>query len=100
FPKPLDRSSQIFTEFGKRYRIAVEKLLEKMKALDAPSDDEIRAETGSARRPGAYMRIHPLFVGINFGKSTNSQARIRHWKIAGTLRLHFGFMRILLRRLI
>ncbi|MHC4951201.1 MAG: inner membrane CreD family protein, partial [Planctomycetota bacterium] len=53
FPKPLDRSSQIFTEFGKRYRIAVEKLLEKMKALDAPSGDEIRAEIGgSAKQPG------------------------------------------------
>lgn len=50
FPKPLDRSSQIFTEFGKRYRIAVEKLLEKMNALDAPSGDEIRAEIGGSAK--------------------------------------------------
>ncbi|MEN8126267.1 MAG: hypothetical protein ABFR90_00515 [Planctomycetota bacterium] len=59
FPEPDDRSSQIFTEFGGQYRTAIKELLEKMNAKDAPSDAEIRAETGGAggrRQPAGYAR--------------------------------------------
>ena len=55
FPVPEDRSSQIFTVFGDRYHRAIEKLLQKLNALDAPSDAEIRAKTGGGIvQPGAY----------------------------------------------
>lgn len=48
FPKPLDSSAQVFHEFGRKYRSAVEQLLGSIKALDAPSEAEIRARTGGA----------------------------------------------------
>jgi hypothetical protein len=53
FPEPDDQSQQIYFGFGKQYRTAIEKLIEAMKALDAPSEAEIRAKTGSGRRPAA-----------------------------------------------
>lgn len=45
FP-PKGTSSQLYTAFGKKYRIAVEEMVDGMNALDAPSDAEIRAQTG------------------------------------------------------
>jgi hypothetical protein len=48
FPKPLDSSAQVFHEFGRKYRAAIEELLTSIKALDAPSEAEIRARTGQA----------------------------------------------------
>jgi hypothetical protein len=47
FPEPNESSVQIFNEFKKAYRAAFVKLVEDMKALDAPSDIEIRKESGS-----------------------------------------------------
>lgn len=47
FPEPKESSVQIFNEFKKAYRAAFVKLVEDMKALDAPSDIEIRKESGS-----------------------------------------------------
>ena len=55
FPEPVDPSSQIYTEYGQKYRNAVETLIERMNALDAPSDSEIRSMTGGIRRPGMNM---------------------------------------------
>jgi hypothetical protein len=52
FPEPEDQSQQVYLGFGKQYRIAIEKLIEVMNALDAPSEAEIRAKTGGGR-PGA-----------------------------------------------
>jgi hypothetical protein len=46
FPEPTDPSSQVYVEFGRRYRAAIENLIRQMNALDAPSDAEIRARTG------------------------------------------------------
>ncbi len=47
FPKPEDTSSQVYFDFGKRYRAAVEQLItDRLKALDAPSESEIRAQIG------------------------------------------------------
>ena len=46
FPKPLDTSYQIFTEYGDDYRVQIEQLVKSMDALDAPSDTEIDNETG------------------------------------------------------
>ena len=64
FPEPVDPSSQIYTEFGNQYRNAVESLIERMNALDAPSDSEIRALTGGARRPAMGMRITRQSVDV------------------------------------
>ncbi|MGB8226671.1 MAG: hypothetical protein WCE45_07420, partial [Sedimentisphaerales bacterium] len=47
FPEPNESSIQIFNEFKKAYRAAFAKLAEDMNALDAPSDIEIRKESGS-----------------------------------------------------
>ena len=44
-PSPIDKSRQIFDEFGKRYRAALEGLIDSMDAQDAPSDVEIEMET-------------------------------------------------------
>jgi len=54
FPEPDDQSQQIYLGFGKQYRIEIEKLIEAMNALDAPSDAEIRAKTGGGRPTGGY----------------------------------------------
>jgi len=51
FPKPLDSSAQVFHEFGRRYRASIEELLTGVRALDAPSEAEIRAKTGAAAPP-------------------------------------------------
>jgi hypothetical protein len=51
FPKSTDSSSQVYLDFGRRYRAAIEQLVtERLKALDAPSEAEIRARSG---QPGA-----------------------------------------------
>ena len=49
FP-PKDTSTQLYVNFGKKYRIAIENLLDNMNALDAPSDAEIRDQTGGDSR--------------------------------------------------
>jgi len=54
FPEPDDQSQQIYFGFGEKYRIAIEKLIETMNALDAPSDAEIRAKTGGRKPAGGY----------------------------------------------
>jgi hypothetical protein len=47
FPEPEESSIQIFNEFKRTYNLAFEKLITDMNALDAPTDIEIRKETGS-----------------------------------------------------
>ena len=59
FPEPDDQSRQVYFGFGKQYRNAIEKLIEAINALDAPSEAEIRAKTGGGggqRRPTAGGR--------------------------------------------
>ncbi len=49
FPESEDpsKSSQVYLDFGKRYRASIEQLItERLKALDAPSESEIRARSG------------------------------------------------------
>ena len=59
FPKPLDESTQIFTLFGGQYRSAIESLIKKMNAKDAPSDVEIR-DAGAAGGPRAAYGVNPV----------------------------------------
>lgn len=47
FPKPLDTSRQIFTNYGKSYEKAIEAIIASMSAADAPSEAEIAAVTAS-----------------------------------------------------
>ncbi len=47
FPKPVDTSRQIFTNFGIAYRKAIEEMIVGMSAADAPSVSEISAVTAS-----------------------------------------------------
>ncbi|MHC5200592.1 MAG: hypothetical protein ACYSO1_10880 [Planctomycetota bacterium] len=54
FPEPDDSSGQIYLGFGKQYRAAIEKLVESINALDAPSEAEIRAKTGGAKPAAGY----------------------------------------------
>ena len=56
FPIPADPSSQIFNEFGQKYRGSIESLVQRINALDAPSDSEIQAVTGVANRTNPGMR--------------------------------------------
>lgn len=46
FP-PKSTSQQLYTDFGKKYRAAIEGMVQGMNALDAPSDLEIQEKTGS-----------------------------------------------------
>ncbi|HOL89203.1 MAG TPA: hypothetical protein PK965_08290 [Anaerohalosphaeraceae bacterium] len=73
FPKSADTSSQVYLDFGRRYRAAIEQMVtERLKALDAPSDAEIRAAGAGpgagAVRGGEY--IGGGAGGIGFGGST------------------------------
>ena len=61
-PKPKDTSQQVFVQFGVQYRTAIEELIKSMSALDAPSDIDIRKETG--REPGGTGRS----IGGQFGR--------------------------------
>ena len=47
FPMPQDTSSQVFSIYGKNYQTAIEGLLTGMNALDAPTEAEIRTQTGT-----------------------------------------------------
>jgi hypothetical protein len=47
FPEPVDKSTQIYDRFGSQYRDAIGKLMERIRAKDAPSDAEIRSRTGT-----------------------------------------------------
>jgi hypothetical protein len=48
FPKPTDSSGQVYNVFGRQYRMAIEKLMERIRAKDAPSEAEIRNTAGVA----------------------------------------------------
>jgi hypothetical protein len=50
FPEPTETSSAIFTNFGKKYRKAIEKIISEMRAQDCPTDAEIAdvTKTGGA----------------------------------------------------
>ena len=47
FPEPNETSIQIYNEFKKTYKTACLKLVKDLKALDAPTDSEIRRLAGS-----------------------------------------------------
>jgi hypothetical protein len=54
FPKPIDTSVQVFTDFGKKFKEKIESLISKMNARGAPTDLEITAElTQSGHVDGA-----------------------------------------------
>ncbi|HOT72514.1 MAG TPA: hypothetical protein PLX18_04275 [Anaerohalosphaeraceae bacterium] len=58
FPKSEDTSSQIYLDFGRRYRAAVESMITtRLKALDAPSEAEIRAAGGGVGGVGGVGGI-------------------------------------------
>lgn len=58
FPKSEDTSSQIYLDFGRRYRAAVESMITtRLSALDAPSESEIRAAGGSVGGAGGIGGI-------------------------------------------
>ncbi len=52
FPEPKESTIQIFNEFGRTYESALENLITDMKALDAPSELEIRKASGPAVNGG------------------------------------------------
>jgi hypothetical protein len=65
FPEPKDKSSQVYMVFGRLFRADVEKLMERIRAKDAPSDAEIRSRTGvgstGAAAGGGYQQ--PIVPG-------------------------------------
>jgi hypothetical protein len=52
FPEPVDKSTQIYDKFGSQYRDAIEKLMKRIGAKDAPSEAEIRSRTGQTGPAG------------------------------------------------
>jgi len=48
FPKPIDTSRQLYTNYGNDYRDAIAQLIGSMNAADAPSDAEISAVVAGA----------------------------------------------------
>jgi hypothetical protein len=63
FPEPVDKSSQVYIGFGKQFRVAIEELIRRIRAKDAPSDAEIRSRTGvgtaAAGGEGYYQTTVP-----------------------------------------
>lgn len=71
FPKPTDSSGQVYDIFGKQYRTAIEALLERIKAKDAPSNAEIRSATGvAAGTPGMGG---DMMMGLGTQNQSSSQ---------------------------
>ena len=65
FPEPVDKSTQIYNRFGSKYRAAIDKLLERIRAKDAPSDAEIRSRTGQGGGAmGGGYTAPPATVGV------------------------------------
>ncbi len=50
FP-PTDDSQQLFDEYGQNYRLAIESLVRSMKALEAPSEMEVRSALNESAQP-------------------------------------------------
>ncbi len=78
FPEPTDTSGQVYNVFGKKYRSAIESLLGKINAKDAPSEAEIRSATGvgsaSAGAGGmGGMPGIPGFGGMGMSPAAGSQ---------------------------
>jgi hypothetical protein len=61
FPEPKDTSSQIFVMYGRNYINAIDGILKSLNALDAPSEAEIRAATGTTRTTPATGRDVEMF---------------------------------------
>ncbi len=75
FP-PKGTSAQLYVEFGEKYRQAVNGLIESMNALDAPSEAEIRAQsgTGEPRMAGGDMMEFRMPPGRMRGRGTSALA--------------------------
>ncbi len=64
FPEPKDTSTLIFTEFGQRFREAVDELIAGINARDCPTDAELDRtlqsssgfRPGRRRSPGSFLR--------------------------------------------
>ncbi len=69
FPKPTDSSGQVYNVFGRQYRSAIEKLMERIRAKDAPSEAEIRNTTGVGTTGGgaAVMGMPGMMPGMPGG---------------------------------
>lgn len=67
FPEPTEKSTQVYNVFGRNYRKAIESLLTRINAKDAPSDAEIRSQTGVGAG-GGMMPMSPT-AGVG-GSST------------------------------
>ena len=78
FPKPQDKSPQLFDKFGEKIRTALKDLVKSMGALDAPTEAEIRKETGRTtpgRRRGTPYGSRPkedVIVDAFCGKRAES----------------------------
>jgi len=55
FPEPTDKSAQVYNVFARDYRAAIDSLMIRIKAKDAPSDAEIRSQTGAGAAGGGLM---------------------------------------------
>ncbi len=57
FPKPVDKSTQVYSRYGSQYRLAIEKLIERIGAKDSPGNAEIQSQIGRTTAPGGdYMQ--------------------------------------------
>ena len=67
FPEPRDTSRQIFKDFGSDYRNAIQELVKKINASDAPSKQEIdmaQSVVSRDRRSSARGEIDPIVDAI------------------------------------
>ncbi|MEN6308379.1 MAG: hypothetical protein ABFD91_11540 [Anaerohalosphaeraceae bacterium] len=59
-PEPTEKSTQVYNVFGRNYRKAIESLLTRINAKDAPSDAEIRSQTGVGTGGGTMTGMMPM----------------------------------------
>ncbi|MHC4622714.1 MAG: hypothetical protein ACYS4W_02315 [Planctomycetota bacterium] len=70
FPEPKDSSTQIYRDFGKQFRGAIEDLLARINARDCPTDAELNANLQRAsvssprRRRVSYLRLDAVSASI------------------------------------
>lgn len=80
FPKPRDTSRQVFKNFGSAYRDAINSIVAKMNASDAPSQKELDAEKNvtssrrNSRRSTAKDEVDPIIDALC--KKRASQASV------------------------
>lgn len=88
FPEPDDSSVQIFSSFGKKYRIAIEGLLKKANARSAPTSNEISSELAKRGSSKKTTKTRQRFKRVKRGDAFDLMKDAFLKKRAGEMSLY------------